>query len=602
MPRIKPMAGPARIALDGVAAIAASMVLAGCSNTASQQGTPWPAAARTTMYVFGDNQERELFGDPTWYSGPTAHSLSKVAIRSLEQDLFTKYVAQRVVDSIASSRRPNEPQPVLLHLGDLLDYGCTSEWEKLTQLDWMHRTNLFVAPGNHDVVFQGNGSYLGWFGKIFLQMKGIEDPSLDSHHNAVCNRGRRGIPVLSAQSNGVIDPLRTLPRYVNEQSERGVATSVRQLPNKFRCAYLRLKLQGMPWPHPEIQRYCEDTAYFSRFKSGDTKVGLVQQPAFELDLTGFSWAFAMRAGEQFNNWDTGYLAQKVISPVANPSSGDLVGQVATILLDTTDWPEPPSFTVFGPADAGHSGLRKAQREQVETWVQALSQNTRIKAIVLAGHYPLRDFSRENRAWLEGLTRYKSVVPVYLSAHTHTGYVDEPKWFGGEVRMGEINVGSLTDHPVHFRRLDLEWSAEGDRLRINAKRINPENQCKDNATLEASFNNGLQSARAFKGAMKAEWNKDEQWAERARHAASALATFGGDPRSVTRVGKTFSASSVIEAEDRMVAALADPLATDARAEAACKALGGAREFDFTRADPPEEKTLQFKRRDGRWRPG
>lgn len=601
MPKIGTNLVPASTAILGVGAIAAAMLLAGCSDTALRHGPPWPTAARTTLYLLGDNQERELFGDPTWYSGPTAQSLSKVAIRSLEQDLFTKYVAQSVIDSIDSSLRPGESQPVLLHLGDLLDYGCTSELEKLTQLDWMHRKNLFIAPGNHDVVFQGNGSYLGWFGKLFLQMKGIEDPSLDSHHNAVCNRGRQRIPILSSQTNEVISPLRTLPRYANKQRERGEATSVRQVPNKFRCSYLRLKLQGMPWPHTDLQRYCEDTAYFSRFKASGAEGALGQQPAPELDLAGLSWTFAMRAGGQFNNWDTGYLAQKVVSPVIDSASGTVAGRVVTILLDTTDWPEPPSFAIFGPADAGHSGLRKGQLDQIESWVNTVSQDAEVKAIIFAGHYPLKDFSRENRAWLESLTRYKSVVPVYLSAHTHTGYVDDAKSFGEEVRMGEINVGSLTDHPVHYRRVDLEWDAEGHRLRIHTIRINPADQCKDNVVLQTAFDKGLKSAGEFKGVMRAEWNKDEQWAERARRAASALAQFGGDPRSVTVQGKTFNASSVIEAEDRMMAALANPLAKDARTEAACQALGGAKAFDFTRASPPNEKTIQFKRENGHWRP-
>ncbi|MGJ7487095.1 metallophosphoesterase [Variovorax sp. LT2P21] len=542
-----------------------------------------------------------MFGDPTWYSGPTAHSFSKVAIRSVEQDLFTKYVVQQVIDTIESSIRPGDPQPTLLHLGDLLDYGCISEWEKLMQLRWMHSKSLFIAPGNHDVVFQGNGSYLGWFGKLFLQMKGVEDSSLDSHHNAVCNRGRHHVPVLSAQSEDLISPLRSLPRYANNQRQRGVATSIRQLPNKFRCSYLRLKLEGVPWPNSELQRYCEDTVYFSRYEASGTEGGVAHQPDPDLDRTNLSWTIGMRAGGQFNNWDSGYLVQAVPSLVIDSSSGAEIGQIATILLDTTDWPKIPSFTVFGPADAGHSGLHAAQRVQVEKWLQALGDNPRIKAIFLAGHYPLKDFSRESRAWLEGLTHYKSVVPLYLSAHTHTGYVDEATWFGTEVRMGEINVGSLTDHPVHYRRMDLEWSAEGDRLRVNTVRIDPADQCMVAGPLKDAFDQGFKSASEFNGAMQPGWNKDEQWAERARYAASALAPFGGDRGSVTRQGKTFSADAVIAAEDRMMDALAKPNATALRAQAACQALGGAKAFDFTEANPPNEKSLQFKRDGGLWRP-
>ena len=57
---------------------------------------PDARSAHATLYLMGDNQERQLFGAPSTYSEMIAQLPSKVAIRSLEQDLYSKFTVQYV--------------------------------------------------------------------------------------------------------------------------------------------------------------------------------------------------------------------------------------------------------------------------------------------------------------------------------------------------------------------------------------------------------------------------------------------------------------------------------------------------------------------------
>lgn len=168
--------------------------------SAASPPAPIPAAeveAEATLYLMGDNQERELFGQESTYSEIIAHKLSSVAIRSIEQDLFSKFLVQYAVDEITTAVQVGTQPPTILHLGDLLDYSCASEFEKVSRQPWASYPQLFIAPGNHDVIFQGNASYLSDLGEALLRLKKIVNPAIDptlaGHHNAVCRTQNRPI-------------------------------------------------------------------------------------------------------------------------------------------------------------------------------------------------------------------------------------------------------------------------------------------------------------------------------------------------------------------------------------------------------------------------
>jgi hypothetical protein len=382
-----------RLGIALLLALGASLI--SCATPQPQYVDPPPlgaeeaAAPRARLYFMGDSQERELFGEWTWYSANAAQDFSRVAQRSLEQDLYAKFVVQQVVDRITrEAAREGSPQTIL-HLGDLLDYSCRWELENIMSLPWLSSPNFFVAPGNHDVVFQGNASYGGKFGAFLLEhFRGVPGGDLDGHHNTVCQRGmtRNAVPPKVAAR---LELLKALPRY--EGAEPRTPESNRALPNRFRCAYLELKGGSNGLQDTEAKQYCEDVLFYSYFKAPNPKA--LEPRPIRLDTVADRYRAVLSGGRQFNNWDKGFVVQAVRIPISLPGSQAPVGSVVVILLDTTDWSTKPSFGLAGMSDAAKGHVDEEQWTTINRWLKELRSDASVGAVVFAGHYPLKDLSR-----------------------------------------------------------------------------------------------------------------------------------------------------------------------------------------------------------------
>lgn len=564
------------------------------SHAESAQG--WTSSHKATLYVMGDNQERELFGEATWYSGATAQDFSKVAIRSVQQDLYSKFLTQTVVDTIGRAHAGGTPPPVILHLGDLLDYGCRSEFDKIAALEWLRNPNLYVAPGNHDVIFGGNASYGGPLGQFFLKLKGIDDPSLDSHHNAVCRRGVGRVdpdvePVFKSTREW-IEQKRSDSRYLG--AKRRKIESYRELPNKLRCSYLRLKAQGSSLPSQKAQWFCDDTLFYSVFSAEHPEP--LAPTEFALGATPDALRVSMRGGERFNDWQPGHLAQRILVPLESTNSSEAPGFIAVILLDTVDWDTPPSWGFFLQSDAAQGAVGKAQKEAVVEWIEKLSQRPEVKGVIFGGHYPLKDLNRQTGAWLRSLDKMQKVVPLYLSAHTHTGYVDMPGTDRSRDSWSEINVGSLVDKPVHYRSVEMAFSKEPAKLRVRTVMHDLTQVCESSDGLREARKRGTDEASAFKKRILPGHDKYGQWCERLAHASRELSPYAPEIPVVDWAqckNSNRALDSVLLAETRMLTQLSSPAATEKRQEVACTVIGGAEQFSLGEgANPPRERTLYF----------
>lgn len=591
-------------------ALAAQIFMSGCATNEPlgvQSARMAPAApvavaqgASALLYLMGDNQERELFGQPTRYSEIIAQRLSNVAIRSVEQDLYSKFVAQYVVDDIAQRQAKGEPMPTLLHLGDLLDYGCSSEFEKLRRLSWPHTPGLYIAPGNHDVLFQGNASYGGFLGEIAVELLNLfaVDSTLDSHHNAVC---RRHIGPVKSPMPDSVKAMRSWPQYAANQVER-VNPIARELPHKFRCEYARMKAAQGLIANELVKRYCDDTLYFSYHTVKTVPAALPITP-FNLDASSDERATAVMAGgNSMNNWNAGFLLQKIRLPIQLPGQSTSSRFVEIILLDTTDWSTRPSWAFWQVnSDAALGTIGPEQRRQVGDWIDASRKDPANLGVVFAGHYPVADLDPYSSDWLLRMQAMPGVIPLYLSAHTHKGFESFITVAGQNGQIAaesrEINVGSLTDSPVHFRSLRLVWSEDKRELTALSEVQFLETTCSSTEAGRAALTRGHASAVAFSDASKPYVSDPrDQWCVRLDYTGRALSKrvpgFKGvdkDTCMSREVQKDRDAlAPYLAAEDSLIA-LASTNAT-LRYELMCEAIGGARAFKFHNS---EAKTTSFR---------
>lgn len=462
------------------------------------------------VYFMADNQERELFGDPTYYSARLAQETSDVAVRSVEQDLYTKYVAESVMRHIAQQ----DGAPPIIHLGDLLDYSCNSEFRRLQRFAFLSAPNVYIARGNHDGIFQGNMSYGGWVGAAWLYIRKILvnrsiDPSLEGHFNAVC---------------GQLDPI---PNAEDEADKRPFPDA-REWAHQFNCDYLRLKSAG-PLP-PAIATYCDASDYHRRvlvIKGKETppliKAQLVVQKPYEYVASMSTW-------NSLNKWNSGHLVQALKVPLRQKGV-ETRADLGIILLDTTDWPSVPSFKFLSDTSNSNLGtIREGQRTRVIDQLKAW-RGTSVKAVVLSGHYPLRSLDRSSARWMLSLRKdFPFVAPVYFSAHTHEGYTavgDDLGYSDGTIH--EINVGSLIDAPVHYRKATFQWDAEKSSLLLNSELRVPWNELRcdlfGSPKAEAA-NVGGHSALSFKNETR--FQPQRQWCKRLTYAGRSLRQLGKQP--------------------------------------------------------------------------
>lgn len=609
----------------GCASTSEVRVVAESTVASASSPRPGDGKPRAQLFLIADNQERELFGEESFYSQYLPHRVSKVAIRSVEQDLFAKFVTQEAFGVIAKRDGPAAKSPVL-HLGDLLDYGCQSELHKLSVMPWLAYEHLYIAPGNHDTIFQGNASYGGGFGFLYLLGKKLFnpsiDPTLDGHHNAVCARRTTQwwLPVWeqATQENAPAEivELAKRPRYAGLTSRRKYP-NVREWPQNFRCDYMRMKKKSVV-EDASVETYCDDVRYFGFFKVDFEKVKEVGLPSTQLlprQEDKYGLHISASSGRSLYSWNVGHLAQRIEVPLVAEGGAGAKGSIGVVLLDTTDWIGKPSWAPWRKgSDSDRGFVRDEQKDAVIAWLKAWSSTTsKVKGVVIAGHYPLSALEDDTIEWMVSLQkRFPFVLPVYLSAHTHVGYEAELAMKDGSARIAEINVGSIIDAPVHIRDLSIEWHEEASEIHIRSTAIELDKElgCKlpQNKERLAAYQRGFDHAGRLLQGSRFELTPKRQWCTRVLAAATVLKEFAPDLQMLEYdecVGANFDNEvpvrskirGLLDAEKSMIRnALAN---VELRNILACSAIGGADAFDGTSAKP-KDIGIRLRRDGGMWR--
>jgi hypothetical protein len=87
-------------------------------------------------------------------------------------------------------------------------------------------------------------------------------------------------------------------------------------------------------------------------------------------------------------------------------------------------------------------------------------------VIFAGHHNWRSLGLRSRTMLRSLMARLEHPLVYLSAHTHRGFWAEHRALARQPLL-EMNVSSLSDWPIAYRRIDFAYDESTRRLQVRA---------------------------------------------------------------------------------------------------------------------------------------
>ena len=399
--------GP-RFGVGNLSAALAALVLAGCAGFVPQEGPgPDPVAAYvelTTPFVaIGDTQEHLSTGYPLHDNDSAVDAYVEVTQRPPELPLFGRRTMEW-----ALQRYPDEPY---IHLGDVMDLSCRTEADRMSKIFRATGRPGAILPGNHD------GLMFGIYGYNVLEA--VLDTGA-SQWNKACRRG-------------------AAPEDKRHKTARE-AFSKRDFINHYLGEQARLQppgagLQAAPGdgPHRLSWRNPRRQAFLSAIEANL--------------LEGFRYADS-------------FLLQRLKLPRAPGADRDVV----LIALDTNQagalvgtW---DVLRGRSPGSQGH--IHPDQIEIVDRWVTEAQRQGAI--VVFAGHHNWQSLGLATRTLLRGTMARLDHPLVYISAHTHGGFWAVHRALARRPLL-ELNVSSLSDWPIAYRRISFAYDARARRLLV-----------------------------------------------------------------------------------------------------------------------------------------
>jgi hypothetical protein len=384
-------------------------LVAGCAGFVPQPGPdPDPPGARYVdltlpITALGDTQEHESTGYPLHDNDSAIDAYVEVTQRPPESPLFGRRILEWVL-----RQHPDEPW---LHLGDVMDLSCRSEAERMSAIFRASGRQGAILPGNHDGLMFGIYRY-----DIVSQWR--DQGAMK--WNAAC---RRGAAPADTQHKTAAEALRKrdfIALYLAEHARFQDAAPGLQAP---RIA----GEQRISWRHPNPQAFLS---------------------AIEANLVeGAGYADS-------------FIAQRLLLPRAPGATRSVI----VIGLDTNQ--SGPLVTVWdtirgrSPGSIGH--VRPEQVSAVSHWVAQAARAGDI--VVFAGHHDWQSLGLPTRLMLRSLMQNLDHPLVYLSAHTHRGFWALHR-LPAMPPLLELNVSSLSDWPIAYRRISFAYDERANRLLV-----------------------------------------------------------------------------------------------------------------------------------------
>lgn len=403
--------GSGRRRLAGWLAAGLGGLLAGCAGFVPQPG---PAADPPGRYVgltlpiiaLGDTQEHESTGYPMHDNDSAVDAYVEVAQRPPEQPLFGRRTLQWVLQ-----RHRGEP---FIHLGDVMDLSCRSEAQRIAKVFRDAGSPGAILPGNHD------GLMFGIYGYRVLEAVLDGDAR---RWNQACRRG-------AAPDD---------QRYKGEREAFTKRDFIRYYIGQY--ATLPSLVPGLQ-PPPEQGEH--------RLSWRNPRTG------------GFVTAIEAQVLDGYRYADS-FIAQRLLLPRAPGADRNVV----IVALDTNQAGALVTLwdTVMGrsPGSMGH--VHPDQIRAVRPWVLEAARQGDI--VVFAGHHNWRSLGLPTRVLLRNLMSNLQHPLVYLSAHTHRGFWAEHRALDRRPLL-ELNVSSLSDWPIAYRRLSFAYDEAAGRLLVRGE--------------------------------------------------------------------------------------------------------------------------------------
>lgn len=394
-----------------IATFVALLSSGGCAGFIPQPG-PGPLVAGnyvtlTTPFVaVGDTQEHESTGFPLHDNDSAVDAYAEFAQRPPEQSLFGRRILEWALEN-----HPNEP---FIHLGDVMDLSCRAEAERMAKIFQADQSPGAILPGNHDGLMFGIYAY----SLIDAQL----DPGAQKW-NRVCRRGAAPHDQQRKTDSEAFTKRDFIANYISHQANgRPPKPGLEAPPGSGE--------HGLSWRHPGEEEFLTGI---------EAKL-----------LDGFAYADS-------------YIAQRIKLPRAPGATRD----VFVIALDTNQ----AGFLVStwdvlmgrSPGDFGH--VHPDQIRAVTKWVLDAARNGDI--VVFAGHHNWRSLGLPTRFLLRNLMSNLPHPLVYLSAHTHRGFWAEHRAFDNRPLL-ELNVSSLSDWPIAYRRISFAYDENANRLLVRGE--------------------------------------------------------------------------------------------------------------------------------------
>jgi hypothetical protein len=383
-------------------------LLAGCAGFVPQPG---PGAEPEGDYrpltlpfiALGDTQEHLATGHPLHDNDSAVDAYVEVAQRPPEQILF----GRRLLES-ALTAHPGEP---FLHLGDVMDLSCRVEAGRMTKIFRAAPEEGAILPGNHDGLMFGIYAYS-------LLAANLDADARKWNH--ACRRGAAPDDDKHKTDDEAISKRDFIALYLSEHARRAPAKAGLAAPPD------RGK-HTVSWRNPD------PAAFLSGVEA-------------EL-LDGIAYADS-------------FLAQRLRLPRAPGATRDtiIIGldtNQAGLLVSTWD-------TILGrsPGSMGH--IHPDQIRAVTHWVDEAVGNGDI--VVFAGHHNWQSLGLPSRILLRGLMAKLRHPLVYISAHTHRGFWAVHRALAHQPLL-ELNVSSLSDWPLAYRRTSFAYDEKAERLLV-----------------------------------------------------------------------------------------------------------------------------------------
>jgi hypothetical protein len=161
------------------------------------------------------------------------------------------------------------------------------------------------------------------------------------------------------------------------------------------------------------------------------------------------------------NYATSFIVQKLRLPPA----ADASRRVTIVGIDTSQLSVAIGVLNMlageSPGDTGR--VLDGQARIIETYVKEAQRAGEI--VIFAGHHSWNQLDAGSRSLLAKIMEQVDNPLVYISAHTHEGWWAMHRL--GNRSLLELNVSSLADWPIAYRRISFAYDPAAKRIKVSA---------------------------------------------------------------------------------------------------------------------------------------